>query len=315
MEEPKDLKPKTGGENTQLALVLALFGLSLLASFVLCFGIFVGIPLEFTILLTAISSLAFWLTSIYFAYLNNADLICWEAIHQTLVVWRQAFREKDEKRKKNLDEQGKGAIFALQKSAADCPQVREVLQQLSERNKTETQDDEISYWLGVISAIDPFTFPSVRLAIWVQTFWQLWAIVAGVLAALVAWAEIEQLTLRALIYAASGGMLGASLYNLRTLADHIAVQRDYSTRFWVDYLTRPFLGAVLGVVVYAFAVGLAWTLTLQSPDSAQMPKVIFALGFLSGYALRSVLAWLSGIARTIFRPTPSPTESQSQPES
>jgi hypothetical protein len=49
------------------------------------------------------------------------------------------------------------------------------------------------------------------------------------------------------------------------------------------------------------------TLTLQSPVGDQMPKVIFALGFLSGYALRSVLAWLNSIAKSIFRPAPSPS--------
>jgi hypothetical protein len=138
-------------------------------------------------------------------------------------------------------------------------------------------------------------------------------VIASLLGAFAGWLAVTSLPLRALIYAASGGILGASLYNLRTLADHIAVQRDYSVRFWVDYFTRPLLGGVLGVVVYAFAVGLAWTLTLQSPVGAQMPKVVFALGFLSGYALRSVLTWLNGIAKTIFRPAPSPSQEQPSP--
>lgn len=219
--------------------------------------------------------------------------------------------EQEDVRARRFYEQGKGSLSLVQTSNPDCQQLKQLLQQLSIKSEEGDWRIEVAYGVGALSAINPFTIPSVRLAIWVQTLWQLWAIIAGASVALVAWSEVEQLPLRALIYAVSGGTLGASLYNLRTLADHIAVQRDYSTRFWVDYLTRPLLGAILGVVVYAFAVGLAWTLTLQSPVGAQMPKVVFALGFLSGYALRSVLTWLNGIAKTVFRPAPSPSYEQS----
>ncbi|MFN3420220.1 MAG: hypothetical protein ACK40X_00665 [Armatimonadota bacterium] len=303
-----------GRKDVRLASVLILFGLSLFALASLCFGLVIDTPLNllaFAALLTTITLLVFWLTSIWFAQPNDADSACWEALHQSLVVWRQALTEQDDMRAMRLYEQGKGSLSLVQTSDPDCPQLKQFLQQLSIKSEESEWRVEVAYWVGVLSAVNPFTIPSVRLAIWVQTLWQLWAIIASALAALVAWSEVEQLPLRALIYAISGGTLGASLYNLRTLADHIAVQRDYSTRFWVDYLTRPLLGAVLGVVVYAFAVGLAWTLTLQSPMGAQMPKVVFALGFLSGYALRSVLTWLNGIAKTVFRPAPSPSHEQS----
>ncbi len=319
MEEEKDKGKKERFESRDVGLVsaLVLFGLSLLASASLCLGVVLDTSLELltsAALLTAITSLAFWLSSIWFAQPKDSESFCWEALHQSLVAWRAALRAQDEGRAKSLYEQGNGSIALVQIAEPICPQIRQLLQKLStHRNESDWRFD-LAYRFGVLVAFNPFNVPSVRLAIWVQTLWQLWAIFAGVLIALVAWVAIEQISLRALLYASSGGTLGASLYNLRTLADHIAVQRDYSARFWVDYLTRPFLGAVLGVVVYAFAVGLAWTLTLQSPLGAQMPKVVFALGFLSGYALRSVLAWLSGIAKTVFRPTPSTPEKQDSQE-
>ncbi|MCS7186911.1 MAG: hypothetical protein N3B10_09940 [Armatimonadetes bacterium] len=305
------------GKDARLASVLVLFGLSLLALASLCLGVVLDTSLNLLVsaaLLTAITLLSFWLSSIWLAQPNDVDSVCWEALHQSLVSWRQAVKEQEETRGKSLYEQGKGSLSLVQTAEPNCPQLSQLLRQLSTRSEEGSGwRFEVSYRLGALSAISPFSVPSVRLAIWVQTLWQLWAIGAGILAASVAWVEIDQLPLRALVYAASGGTIGASLYNLRTLADHIAVQRDYSTRFWVDYLTRPFLGAVLGVVVYAFAVGLTWTLTLQSPVGAQMPKVIFALGFLSGYSLRSVLAWLNGIAKSIFRPAPSASQEQQSP--
>ncbi len=302
-------------QKAKFAALLILFGLSLFALSAFCFGIVLAASpqlLSLSSLLTAITLLVFWLASIGFSQPNDAELVCWEALHQSLVAWRQAIREHDEAKAQNLYKQGKGALILAQGTQPSCYQLQRVLEQISSQSVAPEGDwrADVHYGLGVLSALNPFAIPSVRLAIWTQALWQIWMIVASIIVAFVGWWAITQLPLRALIYAASGGVLGASLYNLRTLADHIAVQCDYSSRFWVDYLTRPILGGVLGVVVYAFAVGLAWTLTLQSPVGAQMPKVVFALGFLSGYALRSVLTWLNGIAKTVFRPAPSPSQEQ-----
>jgi len=302
-------------QNARFAAVLILFGLSLFSLAALCFGFALNSPLmhlSVAGLLALITSLTFWLVSVWFAQINDEDSVCWEALHQSLIAWRQAIREQNDERAQSLYRQGKGSLSLAQKTEPACQQLQHVLGQLASHAESgvENWGQEVSFGLGVLHALNPFAVPSVRLAVWVQTLWQVWMVIASVLAAFTGWLAVTSLPLRALIYAASGGILGASLYNLRTLADHIAVQRDYSARFWVDYLTRPLLGGVLGVVVYAFAVGLAWTLTLQSPVGSQMPKVVFALGFLSGYALRSVLTWLNGLAKTVFRPAPSPSQEQ-----
>ncbi len=308
----------SGQQNVRFATVLVLFGLSLLALAALCFGFALNSPLmhlSIAGLLALVTSLTFWLVSVWFAQINDEDLVCWEALHQGLVAWRQVIREQDDERAQSLYRQGKGSISMAQTTESACQQLQQVLRQLSSQGEPRADNwrAEVSFGLGVLHALNPFAVPSVRLAVWIQTLWQVWMVIASVLAAFTGWLAITSLPFRALVYAASGGVLGASLYNLRTLADHIAVQRDYSARFWVDYLTRPLLGGILGVVVYAFAVGLAWSLTLQSPVGAQMPKVVFALGFLSGFALRSVLTWLNGIAKTIFRPAPSPSQEQPSP--
>jgi len=303
-----------GQQNARFATVLTLFGLSLFALVALCFGFALNsspVHLSVAGLLALITSLTFWLVSIWFAQINDEDSVCWEALHQSLVAWRQAIREQSDERAQSLYRQGKGSLSLAQAIEPTCQQLQQVLRQLaSHAESVDNRRSEISFGLGVLHALNPYAVPSVRLAVWVQTLWQVWMVIASILGAFAGWLAVTSLPLRALVYAAGGGILGASLYNLRTLADHIAVQRDYSTRFWVDYLTRPLLGGILGVVVYAFTVGLAWTLTLQSPVGAQMPKVIFALGFLSGYALRSVLTWLNGVAKTIFRPAPSPSQEQ-----
>jgi len=309
---------KLGGQqNARFAAVLILFGLSLFALAALCLGFALNsstMHLSIAGLLALITSLTFWLVSVWFAQISDEDLVCWEALHQSLIAWRQAAGEQSDERAQSLYRQGKGSLSLAQATEPTCQQLQQLLRQLaSHAESVDSWKSEVSFGLGVLHALNPFAVPSVRLAVWVQTFWQVWMVIASLLGAFTGWLAVTSLPLRALIYAASGGILGASLYNLRTLADHIAVQRDYSVRFWVDYFTRPLLGGVLGVVVYAFAVGLAWTLTLQSPVGAQMPKVVFALGFLSGYALRSVLTWLNGIAKTIFRPAPSPSQEQPSP--
>jgi len=298
------------------AAVLISFWLSLLALSVLCLRFAFNWPpwlsIDWYIGGALITSLFFWIVSIWCAQINDKDVVCWEALHQSLMAWRQAAREQSNQRAQSLYNQGEGSLSLAQAIEPTCQQLQRVLKQLENCAKSGDVRSCASYGVGVLHALNPFVVPSVRLAVWVQTLWQVWMVIASLLGAFITWRALTNLPLRALIYAASGGILGASLYNLRTLEDHIAVQRNYSTRFWVDYSTRPLLGGVLGLVVYVFAVGLAWTLTLQSTGGITS-KVAFALGFLSGYALRTVLTWLSDIAKTIFRPAPSPSQEQPSP--
>jgi len=299
------------------AAVLISFGLSLLALSALCLGFAFNCPRRYIVgaLITSLFfSLFFWIVSILCAQINDKDVVCWEALHQSLMAWRQAAREQsDNKRVQSLYEQGKGSLSLAREIGLTCQELQKIMNKLEECCKSRDVGSCVSYGLGVLHALNPFVVPSVRLAVWVQTLWQVWMVIASLLGAFITWRVLTNSPLRALIYAASGGILGASLYNLRTLEDHIAVQRNYSTRFWVDYSTRPLLGGVLGLVVYVFAVGLAWTLTPQSTAGGITSKVAFALGFLSGYALRTVLTWLSDIAKTIFRPAPSPSQEQPSP--
>jgi hypothetical protein len=294
-----------------IAFALALIALGAVASLVVLAAS--ATLLTGATLLAATFGLTFVLLSLFCVRPDDPCSLAWDALSQATLALKQALQERDEAQGHWLYERAVSAVQFAQSVAPSCVPLHQAMTALAEMPLTERQQTS-SEWrthanrcLGLLLALSPFAIPPVRWAIWTQTLWQVFAIAISGTIAIVTWQGISNPPLRALSYAFSGGILGASLYNLRTLADHIAVQCDYSPRFWVDYLTRPLLGGVLGIVVYAFAAGLAWTLTLQSPVGDQMPKVIFALGFLSGYALRSVLAWLNSIAKSIFRPAPSPS--------
>lgn len=300
--------------------VLVSFGLALLSLSALAALVLLGASstlLTGATLLAIALGLAFVLLSLFCARPDDPCSLSWDALSRASLALQQALQERDKKQGHRLYERAMSAWQLAHTFAPSCEPLFTALAEMSP-TKGQTASDEdwethANHCLGLLLALSPFAIPSVRWAIWTQTLWQLFAIAISGTIAVVTWRSVLSLSLRALFYALSGGILGASLYNLRTLADHIAVQCDYSPRFWVDYLTRPLLGGVLGVVVYAFAAGLAWTLTLQSPVGDQMPKVIFALGFLSGYALRSVLNWLNNIAKSIFRPAPSPSPTPETP--
>ncbi len=292
----------------QVVALSASLGLSLVGLLGVGFSVATTLPPSVTsavVLFSAIATFLFATIVLLKAHPKGDDIACWEALQQASVAWQQALGEVEETKGMVLYERGKGALQVAIALEPTDPLLRLAVAKANEAVEGKGWRAEAAYRSGVLATLHPFTVPAISQAVWAQMLWQVWAIGAAVLAAFIGWQVVKEEALRALFYAVSGGALGASFYNLRTLAEHVAVQRDYSPRFWVDYLTRPLLGGVLGVVVYAFAAGLAWTLTMQSPMNPQMPKVVFALGFLSGYALRSVLLWLNNIAKSVFR---SPAE-------
>lgn len=292
----------------QIVVLSASFGLSIVGLLGVGFSVATTVPLSVSsvvVLFSAVATLLFATIVLLKAHPKGADIACWEALQQASVAWQQALAEAEETKGMVLYERGRGALQAATALEPSDSLLRLAVAKANEAVEGQGWRAEAAYRSGVLATLHPFAVPAISQAVWAQMLWQVWAIGAAVLAAFVGWQVVKAETSRALLYAVSGGALGASFYNLRTLAEHVAVYRDYSPRFWVDYLTRPLLGGVLGAVVYAFAVGLAWTLTMQSPMNPQAPKVGFALGFLSGYALRSVLLWLNNIAKSVFR---SPAE-------
>ncbi len=318
------------GERDEMRFI-ALVGLFVLAELGMISAAIVWLAVKAPLVALSCTVAAAGLSLLFFATIvlairpHDADADCWEALYQALIAWRQAAREQEDERGRLLSERGRGAL----QIALDCQPSCRLLQRTLERLRNvllvrqaanevskfrSSWREEVAYTLGVLLSLNPFAVPSVAKAIWAQGLWQLWAMSVGIVTASVAWYGLNSAPSRALLYAVSSGMVGASFYNLRALAEHIAVDRDYSTRFWVDYLTRPLLGATLGAVVYAFAVGLVWALTLQGPVNLQTPEAMFALGFLSGYALRSALLWLNSIAKTVFRTETQRAERGEPPE-
>lgn len=264
--------------------------------------------------LTALGILIFVFVYLRLVPSDDPCAICWEAFSQAVLALQQALGSRDRERGRELYERGIGALEMAKATEPHCHTLQEALGKLTAKAKPEDEGlwrADANYRIGVLTAVSPFLIPPVRWAIWMQGLWQVLAIVLSSAAMLAAWQGIVP---KPLAYAGGGGMLGATIYNLLTLGDHIAVHRDYSTRFWVDYLMRPLLGGVLGIVVYAALAGLVWTLTLPGQVNPHAPKVVFFFGLLSGFALRSVLTWLGGIAKMVFRPAPSPAELEAPEE-
>lgn len=154
---------------------------------------------------------------------------------------------------------------------------------------------------GILDRLDPFVVKPISNAIWAQGCWQVIMMMAAFAVLSVAWSDTTRLGLRAACFAACGGTLGAVVYNAKALIDSTAGRRDYSLSYTFDYVTRPILGSVLGLVVYCLTGALNSAIFAGGPHSAGSGKVMMGLGFLAGFALRSVVDWLAALAGNVFQ--------------
>lgn len=142
------------------------------------------------------------------------------------------------------------------------------------------------------------------IILWV---WELLALIAG--GALIALTYVINLTLfglpvaaellvllRALGWAWLGGVLGA-LYNLPR-----AVQRrEYDSAYAMSYFARPFIGALLGALLFLLSQAgiLAGSLVIGDVNIGPIFLYIFAI--LAGYKQEYVGEFFDGILRAMFR--------------
>jgi hypothetical protein len=121
--------------------------------------------------------------------------------------------------------------------------------------------------------------------------------------------------LRAHSMCAAFGMLGATVAAIRKYYRTLITEtksratgqptpsNDWTFGWLYYYLTRPLLGGVLGAMVYTLSfVGIQ---ILVSPKqiniSSEGRYLLFALSFLSGFAVSHALDALEAIARKLFR--------------
>jgi hypothetical protein len=112
-------------------------------------------------------------------------------------------------------------------------------------------------------------------------------------------------------FAAIGGFAGSIEYHIKSLF-HFYTKGEYDPRQFAKYLTAPFEGAVLAVIVLSLIRGgitmLSGTGTPGVPAEAGTPTVAafaaLAIGALVGFGMREVVSWLLALVRTMFAQQP-----------
>jgi len=131
-----------------------------------------------------------------------------------------------------------------------------------------------------------------------ETLWLLALVTAILLSpALASWiAETVQGTLSlapakvaALWNTMAWGGIGSGISALYNLYRHVAVKRDFHKGFVVSYLVQPFVGWLLGGVVYTLIGGLASSERTASVSQVALSMVPYPVAWLIGFGQRAVL--------------------------
>ena len=106
------------------------------------------------------------------------------------------------------------------------------------------------------------------------------------------------------VYTFVGGGLGAIANGIRSLVVWHCERFAFGQRFVWKYLTAPWLGATLGLFVYALIRGGIAVFGGQiTDDSASISSMLsaFAVGVLAGYGSHDVFKWLDAQVTKLFR--------------
>jgi hypothetical protein len=115
----------------------------------------------------------------------------------------------------------------------------------------------------------------------------------------------ESSSFHAVSYTLIGGAMGSILYSIRSFFTHYAGRRrtSYSRRWFGKYLTAPWEGAALAMVVASLIRGGVVVFggqTAPSFSSGANAFAAFAIGTLVGFSMREVVGWLHKVTRTMF---------------
>ena len=114
--------------------------------------------------------------------------------------------------------------------------------------------------------------------------------------------------LRVLAWGGIGGVLGGA-YNLLWYLQH----RDYDPAFNINYMVRPFFGALVGAILYLFAQAFLFTGVVASAsakpgDIAAGSALLFLVTVFAGFKLDYVIEYFDGLIRTVLRGPKTPGE-------
>lgn len=113
---------------------------------------------------------------------------------------------------------------------------------------------------------------------------------------------ILKLALPPILFAA----LGALFNGVMALHEHTSIKRDFDPVYTSWYIINPFLGALLGMVVFVFFVvtGTSFTPNLindQSLATAPSPPATWLLAFIVGWQQNTAVKLLNGFLKLVTR--------------
>jgi hypothetical protein len=126
---------------------------------------------------------------------------------------------------------------------------------------------------------------------------------------------LEDELLRTILFTIVGGIMGNVLYLVRQLYNHYAKIRDYDPRWFGKYITGPWEGAGMAMVVLALIRGgvAVFGGSTDSDVTAVSNFAAFGTAALVGFGMRQVVGWLEGLVRTMFTDT-EPTKKPANDE-
>lgn len=112
---------------------------------------------------------------------------------------------------------------------------------------------------------------------------------------------LEEPLLRTIGFTITGGFLGSILYHIRVLF-HYYAKRKYDPRWFGKYLTAPWEGASLAMVVLALIRGGVTVFggSTGTDVTAASNFAAFGVGALVGFGMRDVVGWLGYLIQNMF---------------
>jgi hypothetical protein len=112
---------------------------------------------------------------------------------------------------------------------------------------------------------------------------------------------------RQLIYYGCSGGLAGLVYSFFVMNDHLVKEDFKADSYFLWYISRPIVAAILGVVVFFFVagglMGLSSTSVEEFTSRCQTTKSVMffcALAFLTGYSTDKFIKMVDAIADVIF---------------
>jgi hypothetical protein len=108
--------------------------------------------------------------------------------------------------------------------------------------------------------------------------------------------RVDQPTFRLVSYVVIGGAMGSVVNGIRSFLSWHCDARGFGPRYIWKYVTLPFLGATLALIVFALVRGgiaaLGGEVSLAAPSPGH-GFIALGIGVLSGYGARDVFVWLN----------------------